>query len=229
MCGRFVLTADGELIQQQFDLQFTPEGITARYNIAPGQPIAVITNSDPANLTFHRWGLIPSWAKDAKIGNRLINARAETLHEKPSFKNAYKRRRCLIPSNGFYEWAKHGNAKKPMYIHLKDHALFAFAGLWETWNSPHGDEITTCTIITTEPNDVVKPLHHRMAVILRPENYKTWLSTEEMLPDSLQPLLQPYNANRMEAYEVSRFVNSPANDTPQCIEAVDSPQQSTLF
>lgn len=138
MCGRYVLTADPVAIQQAFDLDHVPGEMKARYNIAPSQPVAVIANDDPRSLTFFRWGLIPSWAKDPAIGNRMINARAETLAEKPSFRTAYKRRRCLIPANGFYEWAKRGKGKVPMYVHLKGQPVFAFAGLWETWHDPDG-------------------------------------------------------------------------------------------
>jgi putative SOS response-associated peptidase YedK len=224
MCGRFVLTADGVAIQQHFDLTSVPDGlVTARYNIAPTQPVPVITNEDPTALTAHRWGLIPSWAKDPAMGNRLINARGETVHEKPSFRSAFKRRRCLIPANGFYEWKREGKTKRPYYIHLKDQALFAFAGLWEVWHSPDGGELRTCTIITTEPNDVVGQLHNRMAVILAPDDYDQWLSPDELPPQALLPLLQPYDASQMDAYEVSTRVNSPTNDDPTLIEPLASP------
>lgn len=230
MCGRYVLTANSQAIQQAFDLESAPGEMKARYNIAPSQPVAVIANDDPKALTFFRWGLIPSWAKDPAIGNRMINARAETLAEKPSFKAAYKRRRCLIPANGFYEWAKRGKSKVPMFVHLKQQALFAFAGLWESWHDPDGGEIRTCTIITTEPNEVARPLHNRMAVILRQEDYAMWLSPDEMGSDVLQPLLRPYDAEQMDAYEVSTFVNKVSNDAPVCIEPVKPPpEQPTLL
>ena len=229
MCGRFVLTANADVIQLKFDLDTVPEGIQARYNIAPSQPVAAVANDDPSALTFFKWGLIPFWSKDPDIGNRLINARAETLHEKSSFKHAYRRRRCLIPADGFYEWSKRGDSKTPMFIHMKDGELFAFAGLWERWNSPEGDEIRTCTIITTEPNDLVKSLHNRMPVILREEDYDTWLSPDELPPDVLQPFLRPYEADLMDVYQVSPLVNSPANDTPECIAPVVPPQQSALL
>lgn len=230
MCGRFVLTADGQAIQQQFNLDTVPPGIQARYNIAPSQPVAVISNENPKELTFYKWGLIPSWSKDPAIGNKMINARAETAHEKPAFRSAFKRRRCLIPANGFYEWSKDGKSKKPMYVHLKDQALFAFAGLWEVWHSPDGGIINSCTILTTEPNDLVKPLHNRMAVILREADYDLWLSADELPPQELMPLLQPYEADRMAVYEVSPLVNSPANDVPACILPVAPPPgQSVLL
>lgn len=229
MCGRFALTADPELIRQFFNLQTMPPVMTARYNIAPTQPVAVIANDAPSELTFFRWGLVPSWSKDISIGTKMINARAETLHEKPSFKAAYKRRRCLIPANGFYEWAKTDDGKTPMYIHLKDHELFAFAGLWETWHSPDGDELRTCTIITAEPNELVKPLHHRMAVILDPSDYDLWLSGDELPPQALTPLLKPYDADKMSVYEVSTLVNNAANDTPELIKPFNRPTQGMMF
>jgi putative SOS response-associated peptidase YedK len=220
MCGRFTLTADPQVIQQKFDLKTVPDEVTARYNIAPTQPVAVISNEDPTALTHYRWGLVPSWTKDISMGSRMINARSETAHEKPAFRAAFKRRRCLIPASGFYEWTPRGKSKVPMYIHLKDHELFAFAGLWEIWHSPDGDELRTCTILTSEPNDLVKPLHNRMAVILHEDDYDMWLSPDELPADALKPLLRPYEPARMDAYEVSTIVNSPANDTPECIAPV---------
>lgn len=227
MCGRYVLTADAQAIQEQFNLETVPSGIQPRYNIAPTQPVAVIANDAPRELTHFRWGLIPFWAKDPSIGNRMINARSETLHEKNSFRHAYKRRRCLIPANGFYEWMKDGQTKRPMFVHLHNQALFAFAGLWERWQGPDGDEIRTCTIITSEPNEKIKALHHRMAVILREGDYDTWLSPDELPPDVLQPLLRPLESEHMDYYKVSTLVNSPANDTPECIAPV-SEQPSLL-
>lgn len=225
MCGRYVLTANPQAIQQAFDLDGVPDEMQARYNIAPSQPVAVIANDDPKALTFFRWGLIPSWAKDPSIGNRMINARAETLAEKPSFRSAYKRRRCLIPANGFYEWTKRDKSKVPMFVHLHKQTLFAFAGLWESWHDPDGGEIRTCTIITTEPNALIKPLHHRMAVILPKSDYDLWLSSDELGDDVLKPLLRPYMADQMDVYEVSTLVNNVANDSPECITRVDSPPE----
>ncbi len=229
MCGRFVLNADGTTIQAHFSLSTTPE-VQARYNIAPTQPIAVISNDAPQELTHYRWGLIPSWAKDPAIGSKMINARSETLDVKPSFKTAFKRRRCLIPATGFYEWPQmQSGGKQPHYIHLQDHALFAFAGLWEHWQSPEGDEIRTCTIITTEPNDVLATLHHRMAVILPPEHYEQWLSAEELPPAALMPLLQPYPSEPMRVYPVDTLVNNVRNDSPALIAPFVPPQQNTLL
>lgn len=229
MCGRFVLTASPEAIQLQFNLSSVPQGITARYNIAPTQPVAVITNEDPQQLTFHRWGLIPSWAKDMTFGNQAFNARSETVEEKPAFRSAFKRRRCLIPANGFYEWSQDGKAKKPMFVHLEDQALFAFAGLWEIWQSPGGDEIRSCTILTTEPNDLIRPLHHRMAVILDQSDYDLWLSPEEQPAAALKPLLRAYDERRMGVYEVSTRVNKASNDTPELIVPVGTSGQMPLL
>ncbi len=221
MCGRFVLTADPQQIQLAFDLDVAPAQMMPRYNIAPSQPVAVITNENPAEMTFHRWGLVPSWAKDLSIGNSLINARAETAAEKPSFKHALKRRRCLIPANGFYEWPTKG--KNPMYIHLDDNQVFAFAGLWEIWRDPDGGELRTCTILTTEPNDFVKTFHHRMAVILPQSQYETWLTAGELSPVEAMDALQPVPAAVMHAYEVSKAVNNVGYDSPECIAPFSNP------
>lgn len=230
MCGRFVLTANPEAIQQAFNLDSTPTPFVPRFNIAPTQPVAVITNEDPNALTYHRWGLIPSWAKDIKIGSSLINARAEGIEEKPSFRAAFKRRRCLIPADGFYEWSQQsGKQKTPMFVHLKNREVFAFAGLWETWRSPEGDEIRTCTIITTEPNALIKPLHHRMAVILDKADYTVWLSDDDVPSPVLKSLLRPYAEEQMAVYEVSRMVNSPSNDGPELIEPMRPDQPSLLM
>ncbi|PJF30139.1 MAG: hypothetical protein CUN52_04850 [Phototrophicales bacterium] len=231
MCGRFVLATDAQSLQTHFQLDIIPEGfVIARYNIAPTQPVIVITNTAPKTLTLQKWGLIPSWSKDPSIASSLINARAETLHEKPSFRTAFKRRRCLIPATGFYEWGKgEGKTKQPYYIHLADNQIFAFAGLWETWHSPDGDMVETCTIITTEPNDLIRPLHHRMAVILDPHDYELWLSPDELPPSALMPLLNPYPQEDMRYHPVSSLVNNVRNDSPECIKPFVPPDQSALF
>jgi putative SOS response-associated peptidase YedK len=229
MCGRFVLTATTETIQQTFDLETVPTSMLPRYNIAPTQPVGVITNDHPRQLTFQRWGLIPSWSKDPSIGSTLINARAETVEEKPAFRTAFKRRRCLIPADGFYEWQKRGKEKAPIFVHLKERELFAFAGLWEVWHSPDGSEVQTCTILTTEPNAMMSEFHHRMAVILPREDYSVWLD-KDAPPDILKALLKPYDENKMAYYEVSKIVNSPYNDNADCIVPLSTPpaQQSLL-
>ena len=223
MCGRFVLTATPEVIQQQFDLDTSPKGVQARYNIAPTQPVGVITNDNPGEMDYFNWGLIPSWSKDPSIGSRMINARGETVHEKPSFRSAFKRRRCLIPANGFYEWSGKPKQKKPYFVHLSDQELFAFAGLWEVWHGPEGEIIKSCTIITTEPNELVKPLHNRMAVILEKGDYDLWLSPDELPAEALRPLIRGYDADKMDVYEVSKVVNNARNETPECIIPVAPP------
>ena len=219
MCGRFTLTTDPQQLQQGFPWLSIPDGITPRYNIAPTQPVAVVPNDGKNRLDFFSWGLIPSWAKDPSIGNKMINARAETLQEKPSFRSAFRRRRCLILADGFFEWRQEAGAKvkTPMYIRLKTEKPFGLAGLWEAWQSPDGSKILSCTIITTQPNDLMQPIHNRMPVILPESAYSAWLSPEEVDPASLQPLLAPYPGDAMLAYPISRLVNSPENDTPEVI------------
>lgn len=223
MCGRFSLTATAEEIIEHFSGVSIPPGAetqAARFNIAPSQPIAVVPNTDDRMLDYFVWGLIPFWAKDPKIGNRMINARGETLAEKPSFKAPYKYRRCLVLSSGFYEWQKQpgSTGKVPHFIRLKSGQPFAFAGLWDRWNSPDGSEILSATIITTKPNDFMKPIHNRMPVILAPSSYDSWLNPNEIVPGSLDDLLVPYPSQEMEAFPVSTFVNNPRNDSPQCIQ-----------
>jgi putative SOS response-associated peptidase YedK len=218
MCGRFVLAADPNTIQTAFHLSSVPGNMTARYNVAPTQPVAVITNDDPTALVFHKWGLIPSWSKDKSIASKLINARADSVDEKPSFRTAFKRRRCLIPASGFYEWktTEGDKNKTPMYIHLKESDVFAFAGLWEVWNSPEGEEVRTCTILTTDANPFMSKIHHRMPVILHAEDYETWLQADK--PEVVKALLKAYDSDRMDAHAVSRKVNFVANDTPDLVQ-----------
>jgi putative SOS response-associated peptidase YedK len=194
--------------------------MSPRYNIAPTQPVAVIPNDGKRAIDFFTWGLIPSWAKDPSIGSRLINARSETLAEKPSFRSAYRRRRCLILADGFYEWqAREGTKTKvPYYIRLESGDPFGFAGLWEQWFAPDGSEVKSCTIVTTEPNELVGKIHNRMPVILPAAAHQEWLDPGEKDPDSLQGLLKPYPALEMMAYPVATLVNSPANDWPDLIQ-----------
>ena len=226
MCGRYTLTADAASIQFAFNLDSIPDW-QPRYNIAPSQLAPVITGKNARRLSFLKWGLVPSWAKDAAIGSKMINARAETAAEKPSFRAAFKRRRCLIPADGFFEWQ--GSRKTPMYIHLENRTLFAFAGLWESRANPDGSKLETCTILTAEANELIRPLHHRMAVILAPENYDVWLSPQEVETAALMSLLSPHPAEKMRAYEVSRQVNHPANDSPSVIAPFESPWQQSLL
>ena len=222
MCGRFTLVADPNDLREAFPFVNIPEGMSPRYNVAPSQPVAVIPNDGKNQLDFFTWGLIPSWAKDPAIGNRMINARAETLTEKPSFRSAFRRRRCLIPANGFFEWKVEPGrkAKTPMYIRLKSGKPFALAGLWERWDSPDGSTIFSCTIITTLPNELMQVIHNRMPVILPPQAYSLWLDPAEPPTPKLVELFQPYPASEMTAYPVSTAVNSPDNDRPAVIEPV---------
>jgi putative SOS response-associated peptidase YedK len=221
MCGRFTLTVDAESIHVAFPWLEVPGNLTPRYNIAPTQPVAVVPNDGKNHLDAFVWGLIPAWAKDPSIGNKLINARGETLAEKPSFRGAYKRRRCLILADGFYEWVKQpGRAKTPHYIQLESKEPFAFAGLWELWHAPDGSEVYSTTIITTEPNDLITKLHNRMPVILPPSAYEQWLDPAEQPAEKLQPLLRPYPAEEMMHYPVSTLVNSPHNETPEVLAPV---------
>jgi putative SOS response-associated peptidase YedK len=219
MCGRFTLTVDPGKLQEAIPGLIVPEDLTPKYNIAPSQPVAVLPNEGENRLDFFLWGLIPSWAKDPGIGNRMINARAETLAEKPAFRAAFRRRRCLVFADGFYEWRQEpgSKVKTPMYIKLKSGDPFAFAGLWEIWHAGDGSEIKSCTIITTSPNRLMEEIHNRMPVILPREAYSEWLKPGEVEPNNLNPLLEPYPENEMLAYPVSRMVNSPQNDVPECI------------
>ena len=234
MCGRFTLTIDLAELVNTWPWLTVPDraalGALPRFNIAPTQPVAVVPNDNNRTLDFFTWGLIPSWADDPSIGSRMINARGETVAEKPSFRAAYKRRRCLIVADGFYEWQKQPgqNRKQPMYIQLRSGQPFGFAGLWEIWHSPHGDEIYSCTIITTQPNELVKPIHDRMPVILANDAIDTWLEPGEVEQGALDSLLKPYPADQMRAYPVSMLVNSPTNDAQQCIEPADVQGQLPL-
>lgn len=219
MCGRFSLTLEPDDLQQAFpDFSFLLQ-MVPRYNVAPSQSVLVIPNDGSNKADFFKWGLIPSWAKDPSIGERMINARAETLAEKPSFRSAYKYHRCLVLADGFYEWQSQSGLKTkvPHFIHLKDGKPFAFAGLWERWQSPDGSEIHTTAIITTAPNPLMAPIHNRMPVILPRDAYAHWLNPSPQSPLDLQSLLVPYPPDEMEAYPVSTLVNSPANDRPEIL------------
>lgn len=201
------------LIRERFGVRVTTAIYKARYNCAPTQSLAVITSDLPDELRLMRWGLIPSWAKDLSIGAKLINARAETVSEKPSFRTALKSRRCLVPATGFFEWKREGKSKIPFLIRMKEQNGFCFAGLWDRWNSPEGGFIESFTIITTTPNELVSGIHDRMPVILPQESEKRWLGTESSMHD-LTSLLQPFPSELMEARVISSRVNSTSNDDP---------------
>ncbi|MDW0117116.1 SOS response-associated peptidase [Sporosarcina thermotolerans] len=220
MCGRFTLFAPYYEIMERFRIEaaFEESDYVPSYNISPSQQVVAIINDGEKNRLGHlRWGLIPPWAKDEKIGYKMINARAETLAEKPSYRNAFSKKRCIIPADSFYEWQRKDGEKVPMRIKLKTDELFAIAGLWETWKSPDGKLIHTCTAITTEPNELVKPIHNRMPVILKKEDEGIWLDPKNTDIQTLGNLLKPFDKNQMNAYSVSSAVNSPKNNEESLI------------
>ncbi len=219
MCGRYTLTAAPEQLMARFNLTGADFVARPRYNIAPTQLVAVVYDASPRVLSAARWGLIPSWAKDPSIGARMINARAETLAEKPAFRNLLKRRRCLVLADSFYEWRKNPDGSKtPMRVMLASEEPFALAGLWDAWKTPEGEWLNTCTIVTTESNALVAPFHNRMAAILPPEREADWLSRDHDDITFLRSLLQPFPAERMKCYPVSSRVNNVRNDDPTLIE-----------
>lgn len=220
MCGRFALSLDPADLADAFPEYTFPAGFAPRFNIAPTQPVLVLPNDGDNRADFFVWGLIPSWAKDPTIGSRMINARAETLAEKPAYRAAYKYRRCLIFADGFFEWmAQPGSKSKvPHLIRLKSGKPFAFAGLWEHWQSPDGSEVRSATIVTTSPNELMAPIHNRMPVILPADGYAKWLEKAPVQPPALQDLLAPYPAGEMTAFRISTLVNSPANDSPEILQ-----------
>ncbi|RJP49826.1 MAG: SOS response-associated peptidase [Anaerolineaceae bacterium] len=219
MCGRFTLTIDPAESQDLFGNFTFPTQFAPRYNIAPSQPILAIPNDARNTADFFSWGLIPSWSKDPTITRRLINARGETLAEKPSFRGSFKYKRCLVPADGFYEWKTQDGqkAKVPYFIFMKDRRPFAFAGLWDEWQSPDGGSLRTCTLITTEPNELMSTLYNRMPVILNQKNYDQWLDPAPQTPERLLPLIKSFPADQMTAYPVSMLINNPGNDRPECI------------
>jgi len=244
MCGRYELHTQPAALALAFGVPFPPH-MRPRYNIAPMQDVPVIrrTPAGERELVDVRWGLVPRWAKDPAIGNRMINARAETLADKPSFRTALKKHRCLIPADGFYEWKQTpSGAKQPIHIGMKDHSPFAFAGLLERWLSPAGEVLDTCTIITTQSNALLSPLHDRMPVIVAPVAFDRWL---DVANDDTAALFAPYPADAMTYYPVSTRVNSVRNDDAKLILRVDenahaattaepepppsSPEQDSLF
>lgn len=221
MCGRFSFMVDGEIIFQRFYLPIRPTDLIPRYNIAPGQlAFAIIHDGKQNRIGNLRWGLIPSWSKDEKIAASTINAKAETIDIKPSFKSSFIRKRCIIPADGFYEWKKTGKTKHPMRILLKTEQPFGMAGLYDTWVSPDGQKRSTFTIITTEPNELVGEIHNRMPVILRPEDEAIWLDRSMHDVNVLKSLLKTYPAEKMKAYPVSPIVGNVANDVPECIQEI---------
>src|SRR5512136_217712 len=219
MCGRFTQATDGEIIARVFDLSDVPE-LPPRYNIAPTQDVAAVRAVEAGGRELVRlhWGLIPSWAKERAMGARMINARAETLVDKPAFRSAFRARRCLLAADGFYEWQKLGTRKQPHFIGFKDGRPFAFAGLWERWRGEGSEQVESCTIVTTEANELLAPIHDRMPVILDPGDFALWIDPKEKDTERLVGLLRPYPPEPLLAYPVSLLVNNPANDTPACRE-----------
>jgi putative SOS response-associated peptidase YedK len=231
MCGRFTLRNPNLLQRELFQLTDIP-ALPQRFNIAPTQTIAAVRqlpSSKHRELALVRWGLVPSWAQDPKIGNTLINGRSETAATKPAFRSAFKARRCLIPADGFYEWHRTADGKQPYYIHRRDNQPFAFAGLWERWHDPNNGELETATILTTDANDLMRPIHNRMPVILRAEDYDRWLDPGNNDRQLLEPLLKPGEPKGFEATAVSTYVNSPRHDDARCVEPVEPTTQAKLF
>ena len=219
MCGRFTLTLDPGELREELDLGQIAAEVHARFNVAPTQAVAVVTEAEKRQVELFKWGLVPSWAKDPSIGSRLINARSETLAEKPSFRKAFERRRCLILADGFFEWAHAGEKtarKTPYYFHLASHRAFTFAGLWESWRAPGGEELRSCTIITCPANERIAAFHDRMPVILPEAVRWRWLDPGAK-PADLSLMLTPYPAGEIAYHSVSPMVNSPAVDEPACI------------
>ncbi len=224
MCGRFTETAKPEQIEKEFSVKIADEKLfKPRYNIAPTQIVSAVLEQDGTRIISGlKWGLIPHWSKDDSFASKLINARAETLAEKPSFRDAFKHKRCIIPASSFYEWDKKSSGtKQPYYFYLKDKDVFGFAGLYEEWlDKETGELVETCTIITTEANKVLEPVHDRMPVILKPKDYEQWLDAKEKDTGKLQKLLAPYPSEEMTAYKVGTSVNAPSNDSPELIEEI---------
>lgn len=220
MCGRFTLFEADAILSKEFGAPIT-FGLSPRYNIAPSQQILAVrpsTGKEVREGVFLRWGLVPHWAKDPSIGNRMINARAETAAEKPSFRSAFRHRRCLVPMSGFYEWQKRGILKQPYFIALSDERVMAVAGLWERWEGAEDAAIESCTLLTTESNDLIAPLHERMPVIVAPENYELWLNPSVEDPTVIRPLIAPYPLGEMIARPVSPRVNDPSFDSASLLD-----------
>lgn len=230
MCGRFVRKSTITIIEDEFDIYEVQWAFEPSYNIAPSQDVACVVGNGGNRLAKFRWGLVPFWAEDPSIGYKMINARAETVAQKKSFARAFKKQRCLVVADGFYEWRKlaDGKRKIPMYVHLRAERPFGFAGLYENWKAKDGTTLRTCTIITTQPNELMAPIHNRMPVIVAPDKRKIWLDREIEDPNALMSLLGPYTANEMEAYEVSKRVNSPTYNEPDCIRRASDEEEHKL-
>jgi putative SOS response-associated peptidase YedK len=233
MCGRYRLSRRKQLVEEYFDTEFDEPEWTPRYNIAPSQPVPVIRQNpkEPRReLSLMRWGLIPSWAKDASVAARMINARSETAGTKPAFRDPLTNRRCLIPADGFYEWQRTGKVKQPYCFEVNDGELFAFAGIWDRWTDPNRNAVETCSILTTSPNAVASAVHDRMPVILDPDSYDIWLDPGMRDLTTASELLKPYDAKFMRCYPISTRINHVANDDEDCSAPVELAQfQNSLF
>lgn len=233
MCGRFTQHHNQEEVVERFSVQETLFDLAPRFNIAPSQKVAAICQLEKRVLTAYKWGLVPSWAKDPTGGSKMINARAETLAEKPSFKKSLLTRRCLIPADGFFEWRQEGKNKTPVYVQMKNKSLFAFAGLWDEWHSPDGSILETCTVITVEANSLLRKVHHRMAAILDPKEEELWLDGKVKDLDKLLAALKPYSEEEMELFDVNKSVGNTSFDSPECIKPLSieqkAPIQETLW
>jgi putative SOS response-associated peptidase YedK len=228
MCGRYSIVMSPAVMRGLLDYSEMPN-FPPRYNVAPTQPIPLVRMWEGhRQFVLMRWGLLPSWVKDPKAFTLLINARADTVNEKPAFRNAMKRRRCLIPADGFYEWKRNGATKRPYLIRMKDGQPFAFAGLWETWVGPNGEELDTAAMITTEANAVMAPIHHRMPVILSPDTFAMWLDCANVSAVDASALLVPAPDAAMEAFEISPAVNRVANDGPEIQQPYTAPESAEL-
>lgn len=225
VCGRFALESFYPDFESEHWQLTNPEQVLLnfrpRYNIPPGTPILILREDEGRRIgAYYRWWLVPFWAKDPRIGYKMNNARSETAAKKPSFRAAFRQRRCIIPASGFYEWKRDGKTKIPHYIRFRSQEPMGFAGLWETWSPPDGgEELRTCAVLTTGPNELMATIHDRMPVILRPEDFADWLDPDSE-SDFLQALMRPYEAEEMEAYAVSKEVNNARNDRPELVEAV---------
>jgi putative SOS response-associated peptidase YedK len=233
MCGRYRLSRRKQIIEEQFDTTRWDDDWNPRYNIAPTQPVPVIRQhpKEPSRqISLMKWGLVPNWAKDASGAASMINARSETAHTLPAFREAMKLRRCLVPADGFYEWQRRGSAKQPFCFEVGDGGLFAFAGLWECWCDPSGQWVKSCAILTTIPNTVTSAIHDRMPVILDPDAYNLWLDPGMRDAAAASELLKPCDARMMRCYPVSNRINHVANDDEQCSAPVELTQtQRSLF
>lgn len=220
MCGRYSFEP-GKNFDERFQIEHRQEPLLPGYNVAPGATMPVVVRNSPNRVEVMQWGLIPFWANDPKMRYKTINARAETVATTPAFREAFKRRRCLVPASGFYEWQNTARGKIPYFIHLNDTELFAFAGLYDVWKDDAGQELRTYTIITTTPNELLQPIHNRMPVILHPEDEARWIDPATQDPASLHALLKPFPAELMAAHTVSRAVNTPANDSAELLMPVE--------